>query len=233
MSSAPALKPQHSVMTGSDPKPIVRRRDIEDGGGNLDMPVEQRSLVMRLSEEVAVLRRALDASQHRIAALEVEAAEEPISGLLNRRAFQREVERAIAFQARYPMTCGIALIDIDGLDAIRDAGGQSGLNHALRAVGGTLRAGIRSCDVAARTGNEQFAVVLWNSTPADCNHRVHGLQRAVTGLELHPHVTTCLATRASVVMIEPGTTAETVIAAADQLLLGASVPDQAMMSGRS
>lgn len=233
MSSAPALKPQHLVMTGSDPKPIARRRDIEDGGGNVDMPIEQRSLVMRLSEEVAALRRALDASQHRIAALEVEAAEEPISGLLNRRAFQREIERAIAFQARYPMTCGIALIDIDGLDAIRDAGGQSGLNHALRAVGETLRAGIRSCDIAARTGNEQFAVVLWNSTPADCHHRVHGLQRAVAGLEFASEAAACLATRASVVMIEPGTTADTVIASADQLLLGASAPGQAMISGRS
>jgi len=233
MSSAPALKPQVPLPSGSDPRPIARRRDSEDGGGSLDLPVEQRSLVMRLSEEVAALRRALDASQHRIAALEVEAAEEPISGLFNRRAFIREIERAIAFQMRYPMTCGVALIDVEGLDVIRDSQGQSGLNRALRIIGDTLRAGIRSCDVTARTGNEQFAVVLWNSTPADCCHRVLGLQRAIAGLddilEAGPH----LATRASVAMIEPGDTADQVISTADRLLLEGIACGQAMMSGRS
>ncbi|WEK50539.1 MAG: diguanylate cyclase [Candidatus Kaistia colombiensis] len=199
----------------------------------MDLPVEQRSLVMRLSEEVAALRRALDASQHRIAALETEASEEPISGLLNRRAFLREIERAIAFQTRYPMTCGIGLLDVHGLDAIRNAEGQSGLNQALRVVGATLRAGIRSCDIAARTGNEQFAVVLWNSTPAECCHRIHGLQRAIAGVEFPPVPLACLASRSSVVMIEPGPTAEEIVAAADRGLLEAISSGQAMMSGRS
>lgn len=233
MSSAPVLKPQHLVVPGSDPRPIARRRESEDGVRSIDLPVEQRSLVMRLSEEVAALRRALDASQHRIAALEVEAAEEPISGLSNRRAFVREIERAIAFQTRYPMTCGIALIDIDGMDAIRISQGQSGLNYALRTIGETLRAGIRSCDVTARTGNEQFAVVLWNSTPADCSHRVLGLQRAIAGLGEAPHAEAILTTRSSVVMIEPGATADQVIETADRLLLEGIACGQAMMSGRS
>ncbi|MCX5517665.1 GGDEF domain-containing protein [Kaistia defluvii] len=233
MSSAPALKPQNLVVPGYDPRPAARRRETEDASGSADLPVEQRSLVMRLSEEVAALRRALDASQHRIAALEVEAAEEPISGLLNRRAFIREIERAIAFQTRYPMTCGIGLIDVDGMDAIRDAQGQSGLNRALRLIGETLRAGIRSCDVTARTGNEQFAVVLWNSTTADCGHRVLGLQRAIAGLADVLDGQASLATRSAVVMIEPGATADQVIATADRLLLEAMACDQAMMSGKS
>lgn len=221
MSSAPALQPRPQPSTEPDSELVSRRRETEEGSTSVDLPVEQRSLVMRLAEEIATLRRALDASQHRIAALEVEAAEEPISGLLNRRAFIREIERAIAFQTRYPMTCGIALIDIDGIDAIRTAAGQSGLNRALRTIGATLRAGIRSCDVAARTGNEQFAVVLWNSTQADCGHRVNGLQRAIAGLELLPEATSCIATRSAMAMIEPGMTADELIAIADQLLPGA------------
>jgi diguanylate cyclase (GGDEF)-like protein len=233
MSSAPILKPQHLGVTGADPRAIARRREAEEGGLSPDLPVEQRSLVMRLSEEVAALRRALDASQHRIAALEVEAAEDPISGLFNRRAFLREIERAIAFQTRYPMTCGIALIDIDGMDAIRDTQGQSGLNRALRSIGETLRAGIRSCDFTARTGNEQFAVALWNSTPADCSHRVLGLQRAIAGLDLPSAPKGGLGTRSSVVMIEPGTIAEQVITTADTLLLEGVACGQAMMSGKS
>ncbi|BCP55091.1 hypothetical protein K32_37080 [Kaistia sp. 32K] len=218
MSSAPAPIPRPQTPIERDPAPASRRREITSNDALPDLPVEQRSLVMRLAEEVATLRRALDASQHRIAALEVEAAEEPISGLFNRRAFLREIERAIAFQTRYPMTCGIALIDIDGLDAIRSAGGQGGLNRALRAIGQTLRAGIRSCDVAARTGNEQFAVVLWNSTPADCGHRVNGLQRAIAGLQLSADAG--ITSQSAVVMIEAGMTVDGLIAAAETLLPG-------------
>lgn len=233
MANAPALRPHPMTAPGSEPAPLARRREIAPAEAATDLPVEQRSLVMRLSEEVAALRRALDASQHRIAALEVEAAEEPISGLFNRRAFIREIERAIAFQLRYPMTCGVGLIDVDGMDAVRASQGQAGLNHALRLIGNTLRAGIRSCDVTARTGNEQFAVVLWNSTPADCGHRVLGLQRAIAGLNDVLPAGTGLATRSSVVMIEPGASADQVIAAADRLLLEGVAYGQAMMSGRS
>lgn len=233
MAHAPALRPNPIAAPGTEPAPLARRREAVPAEPATELPVEQRSLVMRLSEEVAALRRALDASQHRIAALEVEAAEEPISGLFNRRAFTREIERAIAFQARYPMTCGVGLIDIDGMDAIRAAQGQAGLNRALRQIGDTLRAGIRSCDVTARTGNEQFAVVLWNSTPADCGHRVQGLQRAIAALEEGFPAGAGIATRSSVVMIEPGATADQVIAAADRLLLEGIACGQAMMSGRS
>jgi diguanylate cyclase (GGDEF)-like protein len=218
--STPAHSPRLSAPVDRSPASPSRRHDLEPAGAEAEVPAEQRSLVKRLAEEIAALRRALDASQHRIAALEVEAAEEPISGLLNRRAFIREIERAIAFQTRYPVSCGIALIDIEGLDPVRDATGQSGLNRALRAIGQSLRAGIRSCDIAARTGNEQFAVVLWNSTAADCGHRVHGLQRALSGLELADG-TLEIDTQSAVVMIEGGMTPESVVAAAEEILAGA------------
>jgi diguanylate cyclase (GGDEF)-like protein len=219
MSTAPAHSPRFPTPIDRDAGSLPRRREIDLDSSRADVPAEQRSLVMRLAEEIATLRRALDASQHRIAALEVEAAEEPISGLLNRRAFLREIERAIAFQARYPISCGIALIDVEGLDAVRDASGQAGLNRALRDIGQTLRAGIRSCDVAARTGNEQFAVVLWNSAAADCGHRVNGLQRSIAGLKFDVEATG-ITTQSAVAIIEPGMTAEGVIAAAESLLPG-------------
>lgn len=219
MCSAQAHSPRFPVPIDRDPGVVPRRREADMESAKADVPAEQRSLVMRLAEEIATLRRALDASQHRIAALEVEAAEEPISGLLNRRAFIREIERAIAFQTRYPVSCGIALIDIEGLDAVRAAGGQASLNRALRNIGQVLRAGIRSCDVAARTGNEQFAVVLWNSAAADCGHRVHGLQRALAGLQLSTGPAE-ITTQSAVVMIEHGTTAEALVTAAEALLPG-------------
>lgn len=224
MSSAPAHSPRFPTPIDRDPGIATRRHEADIPSAKTEYPAEQRSLVTRLAEEIATLRRALDASQHRIAALEVEAAEEPISGLLNRRAFLREIERALAFQARYPVSCGIALIDIEGLDAVRDASGQAGLNRALRGIGQALRAGIRSCDVAARTGNEQFAVVLWNSATADCGHRVHGLQRTLSGLQFMEEMAG-ITTQSAVVMIEPGESAEALVAAAEDLLPGGGAAD--------
>jgi diguanylate cyclase (GGDEF)-like protein len=217
MSTAPASSPRFAAPVAPDAGVLPRRREPETPAGSSEIPAEQRSLVMRLAEEVATLRRALDASQHRIAALEVEAAEEPISGLLNRRALLREIDRALAFQLRYPISCGIALIDLEGLDTIRATGGQSGLNRALRSLAQTLRAGIRSCDVAARTGNEQFAVVLWNSDAADCGRRVQALQRALADMPLADGANR-LATQSAIVMIEAGMSAEALMASAEDLL---------------
>jgi diguanylate cyclase (GGDEF)-like protein len=216
MSSTSSPRPIRPEAPDTVPSSSPIRRVLSDALDPSNLPVEQRSLVMRLSEEVAALRRALDASHHRIAALEVEAAEDPLSGLLNRRAFLREIERAIAFQARYQMTCGVALIDVSGISALNAAQGHAFGNHCLRAIGESIRGGIRSCDIGARTGNEQFGTVLWNSAFSECAQRVGGLERAIGMLTLP----TPIVSRSAVLMIEPGASPEALLAELDIELAG-------------
>lgn len=164
-------------------EPPSRRMSVAAEDDLAAVPVEQRALVVRLSQEVAALRAALDLSRHRIATLEVEAAVDPVSGLLNRRAFDREVEKAAAFRNRYRTPSIGVLIAIDGLAAVAERHGQQIANRVLGTIGARLKAGMRSCDVAARIDPYQFALVLWNAEASDCQPRLDALRAAVGGMD--------------------------------------------------
>ncbi len=163
--------------------PPTRRPAVAVDDEIQQVPVEQRALVVRLSQEVAALRAALDLSRHRIATLEVEAAVDPVSGLFNRRAFEREVEKAAAFRSRYQTPAVGVLIAIDGLAGVAERHGQQVANRVLQTIGGRIKATLRSCDVAARIDPYQFALVLWNAAPADCQPRLDALRAAVGGMD--------------------------------------------------
>ncbi|MCX5496888.1 GGDEF domain-containing protein [Kaistia dalseonensis] len=197
--------------------PPTRRREFPAEADPASFPVEPRALIQRLSQEVAALRRALEQSHHRIATLEAEVSEDPLSGLLNERAFSREIERALQFQGRYRTVTSVALVNFEGLTAIGQRLGRTVANRLLRIIGDHIRASIRSCDVGARIGEEQFGIVLWNAAPADCDQRLSALKTAIAGLDLAflgPDV--AIGFDVAVTGIEPGETPEAIIARADQ-----------------
>lgn len=162
----------------------IRERPSDgDDEGTVREPGESNALLARLAQEVAALRSALDASRHRIARLEVEAAEDPVSGLLNQRALLREIEKAIEFRSRFRADVAVALISVDGMSGVAERHGQPVVRRVLRTMGERLRGSIRSCDVAARIEPYQFAAVLWNASPDDCARRLDLIRAALGGMD--------------------------------------------------
>jgi len=182
-------------------------------GGN-----EQAALLARLSQEVAALRAALDASRQRIAKLEVEASEDPVSGLLNQRALLREIDRAAEFHGKYRAQAALALISADGMAGVAERHGQRFAHRLLRTMGDRLRGSIRSCDIAARIEPYQFAVVLWNAPAADCGARLDRMRAALGGMDrlLEGRVAS-IRIRAVATAID-GAKADAVMASAEALL---------------
>lgn len=115
--------------------------------------MSERDEVERLEAEVAALRR-------RVAELELLADRDPLTPLLNRRAFTRELSRALAFQMRYGGEAAIAYFDLDGLKRLNDAYGHAAGDAAIAVVAQTLVENVRESDVAARLGGDEFAVLL-------------------------------------------------------------------------
>lgn len=109
--------------------------------------------VRRLEAEVETLRR-------RVAELELLADRDPLTPLLNRRAFTRELARTLAFQLRYGGEGAVAFFDLDRLKRINDAHGHGAGDAAIAAVAQTLVDNIRETDVAGRLGGDEFAVLL-------------------------------------------------------------------------
>jgi diguanylate cyclase (GGDEF)-like protein len=98
--------------------------------------------------------------------LELIAAYDSLSGLLNRRSlFHRiaiEIERAIRLEV--PLT-GL-MVDIDHFKSINDNYGHQCGDMVIREIGTRLQGGLRKYDYAGRYGGEEFFVVLSNSTDA-------------------------------------------------------------------
>ena len=92
---------------------------------------------------------------------------DPLTGLLNRRAFVDRLRKAALRARRLETPLAIAFLDLDDFKAVNDrfghAAGDATLVQTARALEATIRAG----DVAARLGGDEFAAILWRSSPAD------------------------------------------------------------------
>jgi diguanylate cyclase (GGDEF)-like protein/PAS domain S-box-containing protein len=83
-----------------------------------------------------------------------------LTGLANRTVFMEAVERAIAGVKRGGMTFAVLYLDLNHFKDVNDTLGHAIGDELLKAVAGRLRAATRECDVVARFGGDEFAVVV-------------------------------------------------------------------------
>jgi len=125
-----------------------------------------RSLAMRLAAEVERLAAQLEQSRARVSDLEAMIEIDPLTELLNRRGFERELKRALAYVGRYGASAALLFIDLDAFKPVNDRHGHAAGDAVLKAVAATLNRHVRASDVVARHGGDEFVVLLWNVTAA-------------------------------------------------------------------
>ena len=113
-----------------------------------------------LRGEVESLRREVEALRARLAEALTLADADPLTGLLNHRAFVRELTRTIAFVKRYGGAATLLYFDIDGFKAVNDRLGHAAGDAALRTVADRLTSNVRTTDLVGRLGGDEFAVIL-------------------------------------------------------------------------
>jgi diguanylate cyclase (GGDEF)-like protein len=92
--------------------------------------------------------------------LERQAAEDPLTGLANQRAFHRECEREFSRIERAGGEVSLVMLDLDHFKAINDVHGHPYGDQVLIAVADSLRTAVRVHDTVARLGGEEFAILL-------------------------------------------------------------------------
>jgi diguanylate cyclase (GGDEF)-like protein len=140
---------------------------------------EVRAALAGLSGEVGALRAELAEARARLAEAERLADRDPLTGLLNRRGFGRELRRAAAFSARHGVPAAVVYLDMNGFKAVNDTLGHDGGDAALAHVARLLEGNIRPTDAAGRLGGDEFAVVLLYAPEEAARAKAEQLQRLV------------------------------------------------------
>jgi diguanylate cyclase (GGDEF)-like protein len=83
-----------------------------------------------------------------------------MTGLANRRRFERQLEREVERTLRYGRPFCLLLLDIDFFKKINDTYGHEYGDKTIRYLAKALRSGTRGIDTAARIGGEEFAIIL-------------------------------------------------------------------------
>src|SRR5262245_58272586 len=144
-------------------------------------PKPARSPAMILAGEVERLERELEAAREQMAALAARADIDPLANVLNRRGFERELRRSIAYVKRHGTSAALIYLDLDDFKRVNDRHGHAAGDAVLKAVAMVLGRHVRASDVVARLGGDEFAVLLWNLTEADAAAKAHALEAAVSG----------------------------------------------------
>jgi diguanylate cyclase (GGDEF)-like protein len=107
------------------------------------------------ADEIGVLARDFD----RMADALLESLKDPLTGLLNHRAFQERLAEELRRAERGGYPVALVAIDLDDFKSINGAGHAVG-DEALRAVAAALRDELRAGDVCGRVGGDEFMLAL-------------------------------------------------------------------------
>jgi len=107
-----------------------------------------------LASDLAALERA-----RKLELTEQLAMTDELTGLLNRRGWNRSVESEEERARRYGTPIAAIAIDLDGLKKINDTEGHQAGDELIRRAGMCIRRSIRENDIAARIGGDEFGVL--------------------------------------------------------------------------
>jgi diguanylate cyclase (GGDEF)-like protein len=128
------------------------------------------------------LRAELKAAQRRIEELQASADTDFLLGIPNRRGFEHELTRAIAYIKRYQASGALILLDVDRLKPINDAFGHAAGDEVLKAIAEVLTHQVRASDVVGRLGGDEFALLLWNLSETDARAKAALLEAEIDRL---------------------------------------------------
>jgi len=161
--------------SGAAARKGAARRTQQAAAARPAAPSDSRPTVRRLRSELA---KALA----RVEELKASADTDFLLDILNRRGFERELNRSIAFIKRYHASGALVVLDVDRLKPINDEFGHAAGDQVLKAIVAALLREVRTSDVVGRLGGDEFAVLLWNLSETDARAKAVALEQTIDAL---------------------------------------------------
>ena len=187
----------HVVKPGETPEEAAAQA-VASPGATVTVTVSDTDLVdawRTQSTTVALLKHAYDQIEtaerriadyeRRIRQLEELAETDPLTGLMNRRGFERFFEQELSRIRRHQSPGALfVLIDLDRFKPLNDLYGHQAGDACLRLVADHLMKSIRVADGAARFGGDEFALLLTNADPEKALIRANQVKDTLNNMHL-------------------------------------------------
>lgn len=195
--------------------------NVTDKVGGISFNTVDLSLLDVIGPQIAVaLERA--EWQERATQFQLMSITDPLTGLLNRRYLEERLTEELNRSKRYsyPMSC--LMIDIDDFKSYNDRNGHQAGDVALKITAHSLKAALRSADIACRYGGEEFCILLPQTSLSEAGVIAERMRQKVTETDYpygkaQPRGTVSISIGIST-FGKHIDTAESVIAAADRAL---------------
>jgi diguanylate cyclase (GGDEF)-like protein len=132
--------------------------------------------VFHVGPNVRIRLSMLDEAEEKLARqLYDSSMRDALTRTFNRRYFSQRLETEIAFAARHKTDLSVIAFDVDHFKALNDTHGHAAGDEALSEIARAVQGMLRSEDVLARVGGEEFAILLRGVSPGDaviCAERV-------------------------------------------------------------
>jgi diguanylate cyclase (GGDEF)-like protein len=100
---------------------------------------------------------------------------DPLTGLLNKRAFNDQLERELKTSVRKNSTLSVAMLDIDNFKTINDTYGHMAGDKVIKLLASILKYRLRASDIVARYGGEEFIVIFKDANINDSSNVVKNI----------------------------------------------------------
>lgn len=208
---------------GSKDRDWGRNMDIV-GGARIAVDQTGSAPADSLEDQLRALRRERDALRRenrvlKIAVTELERVSErdTLTPLFNRRYFLTAIHQRIARFERHAESAAVVFVDVNQLKYINDNYGHAGGDFALLEIAKRLACSIRSTDVAARIGGDEFGLILDQSSEEGARAQIKRLRDVLsaTPANYDGHEIS-LSACFGIAMLESGATESDILAAADR-----------------
>jgi diguanylate cyclase len=150
---------------------VSATKDMETRTRTLEQELQQSSL------QVGELRTQLDNVRK-------ESLTDPLTGIANRKAFDTELQTAMAEARQQGEPLALFMCDIDKFKTFNDTWGHQTGDHVLKLVAACLSENTKGRDTAARYGGEEFAVIVRRAGVADAVRLAEQIRASVQGKKL-------------------------------------------------
>lgn len=161
---------------------LLRRKGANGGSGPVNAAV---ALLKRAHDMIVRAEDTIIGQDIRIAALQDIVTIDEVTGLYNRRGFFGAFSRELALCERGLSMGGLLVsVEIDNHKVMGESHGTMAADACMRLAARALESDIRAMDAAARTGADEFALMLSNTTKKDAAGRVQDIGWRLNNLSL-------------------------------------------------